>query len=178
MKTILSVMFFLLSSNIVYSQKEVEAFLLQDTVKKELDRYNNDFLGTWIATSGDDVYEITFEQRMLYYQMIDKHTMMIIGSIKKKRDGKVVYNRRVSNEYVQGKNDFPLCGSVMSLNVLVLRYSEPGENKELGELKFILSADKQTATWVLKPSPGLKLKKFDRFEIPYNMTFKRKKDKK
>ncbi|GEM_PF-6616677 len=178
MKTILSVMFFLISSNIVYSQEETDTFLLQDTVTNELEHYNNDFLGTWIATYGDEVYEITFEQRVLYYQIIDKYTMMIIGSIKKKRDGKVVYNRRVSDTNVRENSDFPLCGSVISLNVLSLRYEEPGENKELGDLKFTLSDDKQTATWVLKPSPGLKLKKFDRFEIPYNMTFKRKKDKK
>lgn len=177
MKIILSVMFFLISSNMVYSQ-EVDTFLLQDTIASELDRYNNDFLGTWVATCDDEIYEVTFEQRVLYYQIIDKYTMMIIGSIKKKCDGKVVYNRRVSDTNVRENSDFPLCGSVIALNVLSLRYNELGENKELGDLKFTLSDDKQTATWVLKPSPGLKLKKFDRFEIPYNMTFKRKKDKK
>ena len=178
MKTILSVMFFLMSSIVVYSQEEIDTLLLQDTVRNELERYNEDFLGTWVAIQGNEIYEITFEQRMLYYRVVDKHMMMIIGSIKKKRDGKVVYNRRVSNTSVRENSDFPLCGSVISLNVLSLRYKEPGENKELGDLKFTLSDDKQTATWVLKPSPGLKLKKFDRFEIPYKMTFKRKKDKK
>ena len=63
--------------------------------------------------------------------------------------------------------------------MLSLFYEEPGENKELGKVEFTLSDDKQTATWVLRGTVDLKIiniQKYERFEIPYEMIFKRKRD--
>ena len=161
------------SCSTVYSQDSSLDFLLQDTVKHDADRYIDNFLGTWMTIDRDDVYEVTFVKRVLYYDMINKYSIAVLGSIKKMRDNKIVYYREIRDTNVITNGAFPLFGGAISSNVLSVFYREPGENKELGKVEFTLSHDKQTATWVLKPSPGLKLKKFDRFEIPYEMTFKR-----
>ena len=179
MKTILIIVMLFISCSTVYSQDSSLDILLQDTVKHDVDRYIDNFLGSWMAIDGDDVYEVTFEKRIIYYRQIQKYTMEILGSIKKMRDNKVVYYREIRDTNVMISMAFPLSGKPMSSNVLSLSYREPGENKELGEVTFTMSEDGQTATWVLKGTVHLKiinLQKYERFEIPYKMTFKRKKE--
>ena len=103
---------------------------------------------------------------------------MILGSIKKMRGKQVICCREIRDTNVVSSDLAPLTGSPLSSKVLSLFYEEPGENKELGKVEFTLRDDKQTATWKLRGMADLKLKKYERFEIPYEMIFKRKRDHK
>ena len=179
MKTILIIVMLFISCSTVYSQDSSLDFLLQDTVKHDVDRYIDNFLGSWMAIDGDDVYEVTFVKRVLYHDMINKYSIAVLGSIKKMRDNKIVYYREIRETNVITNGAFPLFGGPISSNSLSMFYIEPGENKELGKVTFTMSEDGQTGTWVLRGTVHLKiinLQKYERFEIPYKMTFKRKKE--
>ena len=179
MKLIFLLMIFLMINETAYSGIKIDSLALKDTVINEFDRYNDNFLGTWIAVHEEEIYELRLEKRMIYYVQIDTYTMMILGSIKKICNGKVIYDRKIPDTNVRKDTHFPLCGSPWSSKTLSMIYEEPGENKELGKVEFTLSDDKQTATWVLRGTVDLKIiniQKYERFEIPYEMTFKRKRD--
>ena len=176
-KFFLIVIFFVLCST-VYSQSESDS-ISRDTVKNESDCYNNFFLGIWIATSGDYTYEIELKERVVLYEMVNKYVISILGSIKKMQGNKVIYYRKIRDTNVMVSDIAPLTGSAYSSKLLSLFYEEPGENKELGKVEFVLSDDRQTATWTLRGTVDLKINiEYDRFEIPYKMTFKRKQPEK
>ena len=176
MKTILIIAMLFISCSTVYSQDSSLDFLLQDTVKHDVDRYIDDFLGTWMAIDGNDVYEVTLEKRVMYYDVVNKYAVRILGSIKKVQGNEIIYYRIVRNTNVMSDSISPLFGGPISSNSLSMFYIEPGENKELGKVTFTMSEDGQTGTWVLRGTVHLKiinLQKYERFEIPYEMTFKR-----
>lgn len=165
--------------NTVYSRSETNDLILRDTITDGLDLYSDVFLGIWTTVDSNEIYEIEFEKRMVYFKQIDKYSLMILGSIKKMRGKQVICCREIRDTNVVSSDLAPLTGSPLSSKVLSLFYEEPGENKELGKVEFTLSDDKQTATWVLRGTVDLKIiniQKYERFEIPYEMTFKRKRD--
>ena len=175
-KFFLIVMFFV-SCNTVYSQS-IDS-VSQDTIKDELERYNAIFLGSWVATSGDYTYEIELKERVVFYEMINKYGTIIFGSIKKMQGNKIIYYRKIYDTNVIDYSVVPLLGSVHSSTLLSLFYKELGENKELGKVEFVLSDDRQTATWTLRGTADLKVNcNYDPFEIPLKMTFKRKQPEK
>ena len=176
-KIFLIVMIFVLCST-VYSQSMSDS-ISRDTIKNEADRYNNFFLGTWVATSGAYTYEIEIKERVVFYEMINKYSVKILGSIKKMQGNKMIYYREIHDTDVMKSDIAPLFGSTWSSKLLSLFYEEPGENKELGKVEFVLSDDRQTATWTLRGTADLKVNcNYDPFEIPLKMTFKRKQSEK
>ena len=181
MRTFFLIMLCYVSCGTVYSQNIASDSISQDTIKNDTDCYNDNFLGTWVATYGGDIYELRFEKRVLFLGIVNKYSIRIIGSIKKMHGNKVLYYGRMSDTKVLSSGAFPLFGLPKSSNVLSLFYKESGENKELGKVEFTLSDDKQTATWELRGTAELKIiniQKYERFEIPYEMIFKRKRDHK
>lgn len=172
-KIFLIVMFFVLCST-VYSQSMSDS-MSQDTIKRKSDYFNDIFLGTWVATSGDYTYEIELKKRVVLYEIVNKYVISILGSIKKMQGNKVIYYREIRDTNVMASDIAPLTGSAYSSKLLSLFYDEPGENKELGKVEFVLSDDRQTATWTLRGTVDLKINcNYDPFEIPLKMTFKRK----
>ena len=166
------IVMFLVLCSAVYSQSESDS-ISRDTIKSESDRYNKFFLGTWVATSGDYTYEIELKERVVFYEIINKYIVKILGSIKKMQGNKVIYYREIRDTDVMKGDIAPLFGALQSSKLLSLFYEEPGENKELGEVEFVLSDDRQIATWTLRGTVDLKVNcKYDPFEIPLKMTFR------
>ena len=92
---------------------------------------------------------------------------------------KVIYYRKIRDTDVMVSGIAPLFGALRSSKLLSLLYRELGENKERGEVEFVLSDDRQTATWTLRGTADLKVNcNYDPFEIPLKMTFKRKQPEK
>ena len=176
-KIFLIVMFFVLC-NTVYSQSMSDS-ISRDTVKNESNCYNKFFLGTWVATSGDYTYEVEIKERVVFYEIPNKYAICILGSIKKMQGNKMIYYREIRDTNVMVGGIAPLLGALESSKLLSLFYKELGKNKELGEVEFVLSDDRQTATWTLRGTADLKVNcNYDPFEIPLKMTFKRKQPEK
>lgn len=133
------------------------------------------FLGKWVAcVSPNDTVEINFEKRVIYSTWVKMYCECVMGSVKRVQNGKTIIDQPI--EYTVQEDDKTLLqGKTRSKNLLSLQYAENGQNKDIGDVDFILQNDKKTAIWKLKSSRECFFgEKYDPFLLPAKMTFTKK----
>ncbi len=129
------------------------------------------YIGTWKASvSPNDTVYITFVKKIMYFKKLDEYFEGIIGSIKRKRNGNVIFSKEIDNNNIVGETETPLFGAITFDEILLLNYNEGKECNNNGIVSFKLKDD-NTATWSLKSSR--EAPKLDKFRIPAKLIFKR-----
>ncbi|WP_296950059.1 DUF6705 family protein [uncultured Dysgonomonas sp.] len=141
---------------------------------QKVSRLSNDFKileGTWVATSGNKSYEITFVKGTIYEKDMKITLESIFGSIKYLENNKVIKSTDINSlESIQ----LQVFHKDEGLKFEV-RYNETDDNKVIhGKTYFDISTDGKTAHWyMLRKISGLNSTK-DNFDIPKELIFIRK----
>ncbi|MDR1504986.1 MAG: hypothetical protein LBT43_21250 [Prevotella sp.] len=100
--------------------------------------------GTWVATSGNKSYEITFIKGTAYLKKIKITLETMYGSIKYMEDNKVIKSTDISS-----LESIPIFVSYSGIGwKFEISYSEFGNGKRInGQVKFDIDADGTTAHW-------------------------------
>ena len=153
--------------------RNMEELVTSDTSKMQFPC--EQFLGKWVAcVSPNDTVEINFEKRVIYSTWVKMYCECVMGSVKRVQNGKTIIDQPI--EYTVQEDDKTLLqGKTRSKNLLSLQYAENGQNKDIGDVDFILQNDKKTAIWKLKSSRECFFgEKYDPFLLPEKMTFVKK----
>lgn len=145
---------------------------------QKVSRLSNDFKileGTWVATSGNKSYEITFVKGTIYEKDMKITLESIFGSIKYLENNKVIKSTDIN--------------SLESIRLQVfhkdeglkfeVRYNEIDDNKVIhGKAYFDISTDGKTAHWYSLYKTRLwdieKYKPKEDFDIPKELVFTKK----
>lgn len=145
---------------------------------QEVSRLSNDFKileGTWVATSGNKSYEITFVKGTIYEKNMNITMEAVFGSINYLEN-----NNLIKSADIKGLVYNPLTvfysGEGLKFNI---RYCEIENGKRInGQVKFDINLDGKTAHWYSLYKTRLwdteKYKPKEDFDIPKELVFTKK----
>lgn len=162
MKKIMLLIFFSLVSACIFAQKVYKS----DYDTKMLE-------GTWVATSGNKSYEITFVKGTIYERDMKITMEGVFGSI-----AYLENNKMIRSADIKGLGSNPLTvfyrGEDRKFNI---RYSEFEDGKRInGNVRFDINPDGKTAHWYNLYKTrlwGQEISK-ETFDIPKELTFTKK----
>ena len=141
-----------------------------DTLKL---KYNSiDFIGTWVSkVATNDTVEITLVKKVMYAKKMNQYFEAIVGSVKRIKNGHIVFYREIKENNIVEESGIPLVGGAYRPDELIFTYWE-GEQSNNNGLAYLTRKDSNNAIWILKSTrekQGL-----DKFQIPGLLNFTRK----
>lgn len=129
--------------------------------------------GTWVATSGNKSYEITFVKQMICFEKIDKNVSFeaIIGSIK------YLDNNKVTKTVNTDGSNSSLIVYFRRPQEFTIHYREKENGKSIsGRAIFEIKPDGKTARWynLNDVNTWSDEPKKEKFDIPKELTFTKK----
>ncbi|MFV0419499.1 MAG: DUF6705 family protein [Dysgonomonas sp.] len=125
--------------------------------------------GTWVATSSNKSYEITFIRTTRYVDLLKKDYEVILGSVKYLENNKVIRTVAIN------ESEFPLSASSISNSPKEFSILYFESYKRLtGHAKFDISIDGKTACWHSLQKTESWGKQQGDFDMPKELTFKKK----